>query len=226
MSDDLIRYDLIVQEALRSAVRKVLADVARDGLPGDHHFFITFRTAAPGVQLSARMRREYPDEMTIVLQHQFWDMSVDDTHFEVGLSFRNVPEKLSIPFDALTGFADPSVQFALRFETDVETASGSAAPDSAGASPAGKPAMLAVPADTSDPAFLAAQRELVKSVEENKSAGDAAPSRDGKPPADRKQDAKPAVARSKSGDDDDKPEEADDGADSKVISIDAFRKKT
>lgn len=230
MSDDLIRYDLIVQEALRSAVRKVLADVARDGLPGDHHFFITFKTAAPGVQLSARMRREYPDEMTIVLQHQFWDMTVDDTHFEVGLSFRNVPEKLSIPFNALTGFADPSVQFALRFETEVEAASDSATPESpgassAGTSPAGKPAMLAVPADTSDPAFLAAQRELAKSAEDNRSSGEAVPTREGKSAADKKQDAKPAVARKQSGEND-KPEETGDNADSKVVSIDAFRKKT
>ena len=112
----MIRYDLIVQEALLGAVRTILRNAARDGLPGDHHFFITFKTTAPGVELSQRMRRQYPEEMTIVLQHQFWDLVITDIHFEVGLSFKNVPEKLSIPFHALTGFADPSVEFALSFD--------------------------------------------------------------------------------------------------------------
>lgn len=121
MAQDFIRYDLHVQDALRGVVRKVLADVARDGLPGDHHFYITFLTRHPGVRLSNRMRAEYPDEMTIVLQHQFWDLSVSETAFEVGLSFKGIPEKLVVPFDALTGFFDRSVDFGLRFETDLDT---------------------------------------------------------------------------------------------------------
>jgi len=108
MTADLIRYDLLVQEALRGVVRQVLSTAARDGLPGDHHFYIRFRTHARGVQLSARMRERYPDEMTIVLQHQFWDLSVTEQAFEVGLSFQNVSELLSIPFEAVTGFADPT----------------------------------------------------------------------------------------------------------------------
>jgi len=108
MEVDLIRYDLLVQEALRGVVRQVLSTAARDGLPGDHHFYIRFRTHARGVRLSARMRERYPDEMTIVLQHQFWDLSVTEQAFEVGLSFQNVPELLSIPFEAVTGFADPT----------------------------------------------------------------------------------------------------------------------
>ncbi len=122
MATDLIRYDLLIQDALRGVVRRVLADVARDGLTGEHHFYITFRTHARGVRLSARMREQYPDEMTIVLQHQFWDLSVTDQAFEVGLSFRNIPEKLLVPFEAVTRFSDPSVEFDLKFEPEEEIA--------------------------------------------------------------------------------------------------------
>jgi hypothetical protein len=120
MATDLIRYDLLIQDALRGVVRRVLADVARDGLSGEHHFYITFRTHARGVRLSARMREQYPDEMTIVLQHQFWDLSVTDQAFEVGLSFKNIPEKLLVPFEAVTRFSDPSVEFDLKFEPEEE----------------------------------------------------------------------------------------------------------
>ena len=122
MAADQIRYDLLVQDALRGAVRKVLSDVARDGVPGEHHFYIGFRTHARGVRLSSRMREQYPDEMTIVLQHQFWDLSVAEQAFEVGLSFQNIPEMLLIPFDAVTRFADPSVGFELRFSVEDEAA--------------------------------------------------------------------------------------------------------
>lgn len=116
MPNDLIRYDLLVQEALCGVVKKVLGDVARHGLPGDHHFYITFRTHAPGVRLSTRMREQYPEEMTIILQHQFEDLKVTDHTFEVGLSFKGVPEILLVPFEALTGFFDPSVPFNFKFE--------------------------------------------------------------------------------------------------------------
>jgi uncharacterized protein len=119
MATDLIRYDLLVQEALRSVVRKVLSDAARDGLQGEHHFYITFKTHAPGVRLSTRMRNQYPNEMTIILQHQFWGLNVLEQGFEVGLSFQKIPETLFIPFDALTGFFDPSVQFGLKFESEI-----------------------------------------------------------------------------------------------------------
>src|SRR3954469_25119908 len=116
MSKDLIRYDLLVQEALKGVVRKVLIDAGKDGLSGEHHFYISFRTDFTGVRLSNRLREKYPQEMTIVLQHQFWDLNVTDHTFEVGLSFSGVPERLLIPFDALTGFFDPSVQFGLKFD--------------------------------------------------------------------------------------------------------------
>ena len=115
MSKDLIRYDLLVQNALKGVVRKVLGDAGRDGLSGDHHFYVSFRTDAPGVRMSQRLRERYPEDITIVLQHQFWDLGVTEHAFEVGLSFSGVPERLLVPFDALTGFFDPSVQFGLKF---------------------------------------------------------------------------------------------------------------
>lgn len=116
MAEDLLRYDIIVQDALRGAVKKILAEVGRTGLPGDHHFYIAFDTNAPGVRISTRLKERYPQEMTIVLQHQFWDLAIGEHAFEVGLSFGGVPEKLLIPFSAIKGFFDPSVQFALEFE--------------------------------------------------------------------------------------------------------------
>src|SRR5580692_2187808 len=116
MHVDHIRYDILAQEALRGVVRTVLVDVAKKGLPGEHHFKITFATGAPGVRLSERMRTQYPETMTIILQHQFWDLHVDDDGFEVGLSFGGAPELLAIPFDAVTAFYDPAVQFGFQFE--------------------------------------------------------------------------------------------------------------
>ncbi|HWV40421.1 SspB family protein [Pseudorhodoplanes sp.] len=117
MAIDHIRYDLLAQDALRGLVRKVLADAAKSGLPGEHHFSISFRTDAEGVKMSPRLREQFPHEMTIILQYQFWDLKVTDTGFEVGLSFGGVPEKLGIPFAAIKSFFDPSVQFGLQFET-------------------------------------------------------------------------------------------------------------
>jgi hypothetical protein len=122
MPVDHIRYDILVQEALRGMVRNVLADAAKNGLHGDHHFFVTFDTTAAGVQLSDRLREQYPEEMRIVLQHQFWGMKVTDEQFEVGLSFGGVAEKLVIPYTAIKIFDDPSVQFKLQFETLAEIA--------------------------------------------------------------------------------------------------------
>jgi hypothetical protein len=120
MATDHIRYDILAQNALRGVVRTVMADAAKKGLIGDHHFKISFDTTAPGVKLSGRLREQYPHEMTIVLQHQFWDLEVGDEAFEVGLSFSGIPERLRVPFDAITGFFDPSVEFGLQFATVVE----------------------------------------------------------------------------------------------------------
>ena len=140
MATDLIRYDLIYQDAMRGIVRKVMADAARDGLPGDHHFVISFRTQAPGVRLSAKMRKQYPATMTIVLQHQFWGLEVRDQDFSVTLTFQGRPEQLTIPFAAVTSFADPSVKFGLQFEaTATELPEVAALPAQMPADAAAKP---------------------------------------------------------------------------------------
>jgi len=129
MSEDLIRYDLLAQEALRGLVKKVLADAAKYGLPGEHHFFVTFETDYPGVKIPNRLREKFPETMTIALQHQFRDLQAHDKEFEVGLSFGGVPERLRIPYGAIREFVDPSVKFGLQFETlDTTTEDGVAAP--------------------------------------------------------------------------------------------------
>jgi hypothetical protein len=121
MPTDYIRYDLLVQDALRSVVRKVMTDAARNGLPGEHHFNIAFKTQAPGVVIPPAMRQRYPDEMAIILQHEFWDLAVTADAFEVSLNFSRKPERLTIPFDAITGFSDPSVPFGFKLEPRIAT---------------------------------------------------------------------------------------------------------
>jgi uncharacterized protein len=116
MATDHIRYDVLARDALRGVLRRVLNDAATHGLPGEHHFFITFLSAADGVKLSPRLLAQYPEEMTVILQHQFWDLVVSEDRFEVGLSFGGIPERLVVPFSAIKSFFDPSVQFGLQFE--------------------------------------------------------------------------------------------------------------
>jgi hypothetical protein len=121
MATDHIRYDVLARDALRGVLRRVLTDAAEHGLPGEHHFFITFVSTADGVKLSPRLLAQYPEEMTIILQHQFWDLVVTEDRFEVGLSFGGIPERLVVPFAAIKSFLDPSVQFGLQFEpTDAD----------------------------------------------------------------------------------------------------------
>jgi hypothetical protein len=148
MATDHIRYDVLTRDALRGVLRRVLSDAAAHGLPGDHHFFITFLSTAEGVKLSPRLLAQYPDEMTIILQHQFWDLVVHEDRFEVGLSFGGIPERLAVPFSAIKSFFDPSVQFGLQFETAEAAAETDAVDDvpteNLPASPA--PTALAVPA--------------------------------------------------------------------------------
>jgi uncharacterized protein len=120
MATDHIRYDVLARDALRGVVRHVLADAAEHGLPGEHHFYITFISNADGVKLSPRLLAQYPQEMTIILQHQFWDLVVTDERFEVGLSFGGIPERLVVPFAAVKSFLDPSVKFGLHFEPSEE----------------------------------------------------------------------------------------------------------
>ncbi len=116
-------YQALVEGAMRTVVREALRRVAADGLPGDHHMYVTFRTQAPGVDIASRLVAQYTDEMTIVIQHQFWGLDVSEDAFEITLSFSGRNERLHIPLDAVTGFADPSVNFGLQFkapETDEE----------------------------------------------------------------------------------------------------------
>ncbi len=119
MPTDIIRYDLLVQDALRTVVRKVLSDTARAGLLGDHHFNIAFKTRAPGVLVPPAIRSRFPEEMSIILQHEFWDLVVTQEAFEVSLNFSRKPERLIVPFDAITGFTDPSVPFGFKLEPRV-----------------------------------------------------------------------------------------------------------
>jgi hypothetical protein len=142
MATDHIRYDVLARDALRGVLRRVLTDAAAHGLPGEHHFFITFLSRAEGVKLSPRLLAQYPEEMTIILQHQFWDLEVSEDRFEVGLSFGGIPERLIVPFSAIKSFFDPSVQFGLQFEP----IDGAVAGDAPATNLPAAPAALAVPA--------------------------------------------------------------------------------
>jgi len=199
MPVDHIRYDLLTREALRSVVRRVLSDVARGGLPGEHHFYITFDTQAAGVRLPPRLREEYPEAMTIVLQHQFYDLGVSEHGFEVGLSFGGAVERLVVPFEALTGFVDPSVQFGLQFETLNEAAE---------IAPAEKPAAVPAPQAEVKPTRARKVPEKAASVEKTAASDKAVPA---------KPQPVPAVAKS---DDPDKP-----AGGAEVVRLDRFRKK-
>ena len=118
MSEDLMDYQSLVERAMKSVVRDVLEQIAKDGLPGEHHLYITFLTEHEGFEIADRLVAQYPDEMTIVLQYQFWGLEVYDDAFEITLSFSGKNERLFIPFDAVTGFADPSVNFGLQFRSE------------------------------------------------------------------------------------------------------------
>jgi len=143
MATDHIRYDVLARDALRGVLRRVLADAAEHGLPGEHHFFITFLSTAEGVKLSPRLLAQYPEEMTVILQHQFWDLVVTEDRFEVGLSFGGIPERLVVPFNAIKSFFDPSVQFGLQFEPSEAVAETAAAPSPAAPVPSALPAPAA-----------------------------------------------------------------------------------
>lgn len=239
MTTDLIRYDLLVQDALKGVVRKVLGDAAREGLPGDHHFYVSFQTAFPGVRLSGRMREKYPDTMTIVLQHQFWDLAITEHAFEVGLSFGGVPERLLIPFDALTGFFDPSVQFGLKFEIREAEAAGPSGPTAvAGPAPAPSAGAPARPRargagsepDETEPRRVGATTPRIPAARtpDAASGADAAKgpkARPGEGAGAAAQDAGRASSGQASGEKgaDDK---AGDQSGAEVVSLDAFRKKT
>ena len=148
MATDHIRYDVLARDALRGVLRRVLTDAAEHGLPGEHHFFITFVSTAEGVKLSPRLLAQYPEEMTVILQHQFWDLTVTEDRFEVGLSFGGIPERLVVPFNSIKSFFDPSVQFGLQFDpSDAATEAAAANLPTAAA-----PSALTVPATGTAPA--------------------------------------------------------------------------
>ncbi|MGY4306859.1 hypothetical protein ACVIJ6_004102 [Bradyrhizobium sp. USDA 4369] len=151
MATDHIRYDVLARDALRGVLRRVLSDAAAHGLPGEHHFFITFVSKAEGVKLSPRLLAQYPEEMTIILQHQFWDLVVTEDRFEVGLSFGGIPERLVVPFHAIKSFFDPSVQFGLQFEPSEAIAETPASPKlPAAPAPAMAPAPVAAASAADD----------------------------------------------------------------------------
>jgi hypothetical protein len=152
MATDHIRYDVLARDALRGVLRRVLTDAAEHGLPGEHHFFITFLSTADGVKLSPRLLAQYPDEMTVILQHQFWDLVVSEDRFEVGLSFGGIPERLVVPFNSIKSFFDPSVQFGLQFEpADADAPSAAGAPLPAAAPAPANPAPTALQAPAAPP---------------------------------------------------------------------------
>lgn len=203
MSVDHIRYDLLAQDALRGVVKQVLADVAARGLPGEHHFYVTFDTRADGVKISDRLHEKFPEELTIVLQHQFWDLIVHDDRFDVGLSFNGIPERLTVPFAAIKGFFDPSVQFGLQFELAAEAKPQ----EKSAAGETAAPGEAAVPAAAPRPAPRGAASE----PEETRPARTSVPTTNKKAPP-----PVPAEAA---------PEPADKAAGAEVVRLDKFRKK-
>jgi uncharacterized protein len=218
MPVDHIRYDLLTQQALRAVVRRVLSDVAKTGsLPGEHHFYVTFDTRAPGVRLSPRLREQYPEEMTIVLQHQFWDLAVTDAHFEVALSFNGISEKLHVPLDAIKGFFDPSVQFGLQFEIAAEGAREiSAAPPAQETPKLAKPRRKSAIAEPEPPAAIGPA--IPGKFEPAKlEPGKTEPAKAEPAKAEPKPEPTPAAAE--------KPEPDKPAGGAEVVRLDRFRKK-
>ena len=164
MATDHIRYDVLARDALRGVLRRVLIDAAEHGLPGEHHFFITFVSTADGVKLSPRLLAQYPEEMTVILQHQFWDLVVTEDRFGVGLSFNGIPERLVVPFNAIKSFYDPSVQFGLQFETEtaVETPAAGASSAATAASALAAPPAPPAPASEEEPPKSGEGAEVVR----------------------------------------------------------------
>jgi hypothetical protein len=195
-----IDYEAMAQSAMRGMVRSVLMRVAKSGLPGEHHFYIAFNTTAPGVVISKRLREKYPEEMTVVLQHRFWDLIVSEDRFEVKLTFDSIPERLAVPFTAIKVFFDPSVPYGLQFEgSDLAEASAADVEETA-AEPASRP-------------IEKKPRAQRKPRAERRTGGAATE------PGSEKAPAKPRVVASRP----ETPEPT--GNDNKIVSLDKFRKK-
>jgi hypothetical protein len=223
-----IDYEALQSEAMRGVVRAVLARTAKSGLPGDHHFYISFDTTMPGVSLSKRLKEKYPNEMTIVLQHRFWDLIVNEDRFEVKLTFDGIPERLVVPFAALKVFFDPSVRYGLQFEdAELSLRSQSIASNSfddeagapaSGRAPPRKPRAPRKPKAERETAGNAAAEGISEVPRVPAAPTTAAPKA---PAAPKPQPATATAALPPAADDEDKPETA--GA--QILSLDQFRKK-
>jgi uncharacterized protein len=233
-ADATIDYDGLQQEALRGLVRNVLVRVAKSGLPGDHHLYISFDVRAPGVVLSKRLREKYPHEMTIVLQHRFWDLSIQDERFEVKLTFDGIPERLVVPFAAIKVFLDPSVRFVLHFEEAAseaaadgqETDGGDARPNGIRTATSRKP-RAPRPKSRTD-------RDVGSGTQLSAVPDEAPPQQLGKPSAapvqnlSKSRSPTPALSSVPPADADPKPQLAEGekpAGSAQVVSLDAFRKK-
>jgi hypothetical protein len=225
-AEPTIDYEALAQDAMRGVVRTVLTQAAKQGLPGDHHFYVSFDTGASGVVLSKRLKDKYPSEMTIVLQHRFWDLSVSDDGFEVKLTFDGIPERLVVPFAAIRVFFDPSVRYGLQFEDpDIEPEAGeSMSQRFAGRTPEranGDRATLRSTAPKKPRVPRKAKTEAAAPAVQTppQPQMNVAPAQPAPPPPTQLKPAAPATAKSA----DDKPKQDNGGA--QIVRLDAFRKK-
>ncbi|MCH9806219.1 MAG: hypothetical protein K0U74_00645 [Alphaproteobacteria bacterium] len=211
-SDSMIDYEALAQDAMRGLVRTVLQRTAKSGLPGDHHFYISFDTNALGVSISKRLREKYPNEMTIVLQHRFWDLSVGDDRFEVKLTFDGIPERVVVPYTAIKVFFDPSVRYGLQFEEpdfNAEAVDLSVSTlDQNFSDPDHPPMPGQTPAEPATISHLV--RQSAEMADDHLPETPPAAAADGSPDGDTADAPKPA-------------EEEEAGAE--IVSLDAFRKK-
>jgi uncharacterized protein len=212
-----IDYEALAQSAMRGIVRTVLVRVAKTGLPGEHHFYVAFKTDSPGVILSKRLKEKYPEEMTVVLQHRFWDLIVTEERFEVKLTFDNVPERLVVPFAAIKVFFDPSVPYGLQFDEGDGDSEGQSAHQlsvpraDAGGDEPNKPATVSATSRTEKKPRAPRRLQSDKPAE--------------RPATGDKTTDKPTADKTPSKISSTKSSEADPPATPKVVSIDAFRKK-
>ena len=231
-AEPTIDYETLTQDAMRGVVRTVLVQAAKSGLPGDHHFYISFDTAASGVVLSKRLKDKYPHEMTIVLQHRFWDLSVQDDGFEVKLTFDGIPERLVVPFAAIRVFFDPSVRYGLQFEDpDVEPEAGEDMTHRFGGRASDRANGARTTLRSTAPKKPRVARKSKADTKAEKDAAGAPAAAPASAPKLTAVPSKPAGDKSKPGEDkrgqdkgsDDKPRQDNGGA--QIVSLDAFRKK-
>lgn len=229
-AEPTIDYEALAQDAMRGVVRTVLTQAAKSGLPGEHHFYVSFDTAASGVVLSKRLKDKYPAEMTIVLQHRFWDLSVSDDGFEVKLTFDGIPERLVVPFAAIRVFFDPSVRYGLQFEDpDIEPETGeSMSQRFAGHTPehanGGRATLRSTaPKKPRVPRKAKSDAAAQTPAQPLPSAATAQPAPPPPPPPQLKPQAPTPVASAAAKSADDKPKQDNGGA--QIVRLDAFRKK-